>query len=116
MARYRGTVQGDRGEASRLGHRSLWVEANGWTIGGTMGMDDASQEKRLGECDAIRFTLTGGSNGQHPGGVVARAWEAKDPDNGKVIKYIRFPECFGGKTYFLYEGNGIEDPDKWIQL
>ena len=33
MARFRGTVQGDRGEASRLGCRGLVVEAHGWTIG-----------------------------------------------------------------------------------
>lgn len=30
MARFRGTVQGGRGEASRLGHQGLVAKASGW--------------------------------------------------------------------------------------
>ena len=30
MARFRGTVQGHRGEATRLGHRNLFTRASGW--------------------------------------------------------------------------------------
>lgn len=33
MARFRGTVQGNRGEQSRLGHGGLTVTANGWESG-----------------------------------------------------------------------------------
>ena len=33
MARFRGTTQGNRGEASRLGYDSLETTCNGWNIG-----------------------------------------------------------------------------------
>lgn len=33
MARFRGTIQGDRGEASRLGHQVLEVYAGSWSGG-----------------------------------------------------------------------------------
>jgi len=38
MARFRGTLQGSRGEVSRLGHAStgLTVKANGWDAGITV--------------------------------------------------------------------------------
>lgn len=33
MARFRGTLQGNRGEASRLGHTGLSARINGWDAG-----------------------------------------------------------------------------------
>ncbi len=38
MAQFRGTVQGNRGEASRIGHKSsgLTVKCNGWQSGVTV--------------------------------------------------------------------------------
>jgi len=36
MARFYGYVQGERGEATRLGHRTLTAEARGWHVGGRL--------------------------------------------------------------------------------
>lgn len=58
MARFRGTLQGSRGAASRLGHSGLTVTANGWDVGVRVdarpGHDD---------CDEFVIVATGGSNG-----------------------------------------------------
>lgn len=61
MARYRGTIKGQRGEASRLGSPKSGLVAylNGWDIGLYV---------RLGPCgpdgeDIITVELNGGSNG-----------------------------------------------------
>jgi hypothetical protein len=57
MAHFRGTVEGGRGKASRLGHAStgLTVTANGWDSGVrvTMSVRDG--------VDWTTITLTGGS-------------------------------------------------------
>ena len=57
MARFRATVQGGRGQASRLGHRSITTDANGWNLGvnvagGTYGGDN----------DRFTVYATGGSS------------------------------------------------------
>ena len=59
MARFRGTVQGNRSEASRLGHPKdgLRVEANGWN-GGVRVYAEAN-----GDADTFHVYATGGSNG-----------------------------------------------------
>ena len=61
MAHFRGTVQGGRGEASRLGHANsgLQVTCNGWRLGIEIRAEyDA-------EINGDRFYIyqTGGSNG-----------------------------------------------------
>lgn len=63
MARFRGTVQGGRSEASRLGHASsgLHVTCNGWAIGLTAYLTayiDADSKDR----DRLTIYVTGGSN------------------------------------------------------
>jgi len=60
MAHFRGTLEGNRGAASRLGTKAsgLTVTANGWSLGVTVyGQYDKGK-------DADEFTvyLTGGSN------------------------------------------------------
>ena len=60
MARFRGTVQGDRGEASRLGHKSLTVEAHGWTIGVRVECT-----RDVADNDVITVCLADGSHGGH---------------------------------------------------
>lgn len=47
MAQYRGTIQGSRGEASRLGHKSsgLILHANGWDIGAEVSLRWNEQEQ-----------------------------------------------------------------------
>ena len=51
MAQYRGTLQGNRGNASRLGTKSssLEVTAHGWRLGlrAVIYWDEKSQEDRL---------------------------------------------------------------------
>lgn len=117
MARFRGTVQGDRGEASRLGHRGLRTTADGWKIGGALVVEPDVDSEKKQNLDKVRFVLTGGSEYSYKiNGLVATAWEAPFFADGKVHKFIRFPDCFGGKTYVLLEGQGIEDPDRWQEL
>lgn len=61
MARFRGTIEGNRGPASRLGtaRSGLYVTANGWNIGASihLGVNDHGE-------DEITIRLTGGSNGR----------------------------------------------------
>ncbi len=58
MARFRGTVQGARGEVSRLGTTTSGVmsSADGWNLGGTVEINEEEGS------DVVEFTLTGGSN------------------------------------------------------
>ncbi len=59
MARFRGTVQGGRTQASRLGHAKtgLVVECNGWNGGIHV------EAKADGGDDCFEVTLSCGSNG-----------------------------------------------------
>jgi hypothetical protein len=61
MAHFRGTLQGCRGGASRLGSEKsgLQVSCNGWNIGvNCMAVYDEASGK-----DKIHIMATGGSNG-----------------------------------------------------
>ncbi len=60
MARFRGTVEGNRSTASRLGHKTsgLRVSGNGWNIGATVYLE----VNEAGE-DVVSIRLTSGSNG-----------------------------------------------------
>lgn len=60
MAQYRGTLQGNRGEVSRLGHKStgLLVKACGWHVGGAAEMAWDEHHER----DAVSLCFNGGSN------------------------------------------------------
>lgn len=59
MARFRGTIQGQRGEASRIGneHSGLTVTCNGWDI----GVKCLAFVNEAGQ-DAIEVYITSGSN------------------------------------------------------
>ena len=61
MAQYRATIQGMRGEASRLGTKSSGMKAyvNAWDIGVSVLLYHEHDE------DMVRISLTGGSNGGH---------------------------------------------------
>jgi len=58
MAQYRGVVEGSRGSASRLGHKTtgLTVKANGWHLGVTVDVT-----YRDGK-DVFEVYKTGGSS------------------------------------------------------
>ena len=60
MARYRGKVSGNRGEASRLGSADsgMFTATDAWDI----GVEVEALPVRDGEGDSITITLTGGSN------------------------------------------------------
>ena len=59
MAQFRGSVQGNRSEASRLGHKTsgLTTECNGWNIGVRCY---AYHDEETGK-DVIKVTQTHGS-------------------------------------------------------
>lgn len=59
MAQFRGTIHGQRGEASRLGSKSsgLSVTANGWDTGVRVELS------HVGTWDHVTVWRTGGSNG-----------------------------------------------------
>lgn len=61
MAQYMGTVQGNRGGASRLGSKNSGMDATarGWNIGGSVWVSYNEKEDR----DEVTITLDGGSNG-----------------------------------------------------
>ena len=59
MARFRGTVQGSRGGASRLGHHGITTDANGWDVGVKV------EGGKLGDADSFDIYATGGSNESH---------------------------------------------------
>lgn len=60
MARFRGLLQGTRGEVSRLGHKSsgLRVEADGWNSGVEVRAYVDADDR-----DVFEVYRTGGSNG-----------------------------------------------------
>jgi hypothetical protein len=67
MARFYGTVQGERGEASRIGRKSIKSEARGWNAGVTVV--GAPQSPPVGRVASDEFTvyLTHGSSNNETG-------------------------------------------------
>lgn len=61
MARFRGTVKGNRGAVSRLGHSSMMTHNNGWDQGVIV-----SAYKEI-DIDVHSIMITGGSNGKRHG-------------------------------------------------
>lgn len=59
MARYRGTLQGSRGETSRLGRTELTADVNGWDIGARIVARPRGPGR---QDDEIRIYATAGSN------------------------------------------------------
>lgn len=61
MAKFRGTVSGERGTASRLAHHRLTTNANGWDVGVRVtGYED--HDGTGAERVAFEITATGGSH------------------------------------------------------
>lgn len=74
MAQFRATIQGQRGQASRLGSKSGGMSAtvNGWNVGVSI---EASHENGR---DIIRVYENGGSNGSR-GALIAEVCERVTP-------------------------------------
>lgn len=71
MAHFRGTIKGQRGEASRLGSERSGIVAtiNGWDVGIRV------ESRQVNGEDAFAVILTAGSNGStssHPTGTFTR--------------------------------------------
>lgn len=83
MAHFIGRVQGNRGEASRLGSKDSGMDATarGWRIGGSVYCfhQDADKTNGIEEKDVVRFDLDGGST--HRSGFVIAEFEEKE---GKI--------------------------------
>lgn len=74
MARFYSGCQGNRSQATRLGHESSGAHAfaQGWEIGGKVRVFAGPDGK-----DRVQFVLTSGSNGRHSERVIA-TYEAAD--------------------------------------
>jgi len=79
MARYRGILQGQRGEVSKLGSPSsgLQTRANGWNTGALVIIRPDPDDPTL---DRIQVYRTGGSNGARTAGYVASWTEGKETE------------------------------------
>lgn len=68
MARFRATIHGNRGKASRLGtpNSGMMATVNGWDI----GVEVALYVNQKGE-DAVQIYRTGGSNGGRSSTLIA---------------------------------------------
>ena len=80
MARFRGTVQGGRGEASRLGHRSITTDTNGWNLG--VNVDGGAGPAGYSEEDHFSVYATGGSKESLRSHLIARVEEILNEDGG----------------------------------
>ena len=102
MARFRGTVRGGRGEASRLGHRHITTTANGWDLGVNV---DGDQVRRLDDDqvtydDHFAVYATGGSSGSSRSHKIATVEEVDGAE------YIGGPPARMRRiTLFDREGN-----------
>lgn len=69
MAHFRGTVQGNRGEASRIGHPKdgLRTDCNGWTAGVRVQVSYNPETKQ----DEFTITRTEGGTYEKHVGVIA---------------------------------------------
>jgi len=91
MARFRGTVQGGRGQASQIGHRSITTDANGWDLG--VNVDGGA----LFSGDHFTVYATGGSTESHRSHKIAIVEEI-DRSVGTRVRRI---------TLFDREGNTV---------
>jgi hypothetical protein len=95
MARFRGRIRGNRGEASRLGVQRIDTYADGWYIGAHTTV--YAQE----EIDCAASTLTGGSIGIEP---MDMGYRYKD---GKAEVYIEgYRLVLEGGTLELQHSDG----------
>lgn len=78
MARFRGVVQGNRSEASRLGHERIDAYADGWNIG------VYATAFANGDSDFVGANVTGGSNGNNHISVGFRY----DSGSGRAVTFL----------------------------
>jgi len=81
MARFRGTIEGGRGVASRLGHRHITTDTNGWNCG--VNVDGGAYG---GSNDRFNVYATGGSNESRESHRIA---EVAEVDGERVITLFK---------------------------
>ena len=84
MAHFIGSVQGNRGAASRTAGKKSWISARaqGWHIGGEVSVN---HDEKQG-CDVVTFTLNGGSACRHSSKTVGAFTLGED---GQFVPYVR---------------------------
>jgi hypothetical protein len=83
MSRFRGTVEGGRGQASRLGHHYITTDTNGWNLG--VNVDGGpSRDLDHPQIGIDRFTVyvTGGSHESSRRHRIAQVEEIVAEDGG----------------------------------
>ena len=94
MARFRGTVQGGRGERSATGPRSITTDANGWNLG--VNVDGGSYEVAQSNGDHFTVYATGGSTESRRSHKIATVEEANgerritlfDAKGKAIVEYV----------------------------
>jgi|TARA_R110000822_G_scaffold164199_1_gene304525 hypothetical protein len=96
MARFRGTVQGGRGKASRLGHRGITTDANGWDLGvnvdGGIGRDTHNPALTV---DEFTVYATGGSSEERHSHKIAEVSEVIGADDRQTRRQITLYDAAG---------------------
>jgi len=95
MARFRGTVQGSRGTASRLGHGTIRTNTNGWELGVEVDGFKINPLTEVDDSDVFDVWVTGGSNDR----LRKRLLVSISTAGGKRIAV--FGDEFGGQTVTL---------------
>tara|TARA_Y100001938_G_C8018676_1_gene394008 strand:- start:107 stop:412 length:306 start_codon:yes stop_codon:yes gene_type:complete len=81
MARFQGKCKGEKGEASRLGHKRMSVEANTWKRGISVNITKINDEM-----NHFVVYLTNGSDGQYEQSSIIAEFNALDVD-GSIQEY-----------------------------
>ena len=96
MSRFYGSLQGDKGEVTRSGHRSITAHPRGWETGIRVGGGDNVD----GYGNRFDITVTGGSNGSRRSYDLG---EVSEMDDGR----LRFAvNVHGGTTVFYVDKDG----------
>lgn len=84
MARFYASIQGQRGEATRMGSAKSGMvgHVRGWDIGARVDLDDRNGK------DVVTITLTGGSNGRTPSRIL-----------GEFVEGEPIPETIDAATF-----------------
>lgn len=88
MARFRATIQGQRGTASRLGNAKtgLVANVNGWNAGVRVEARANHSTDKPAELDEFIVFVTGGSNGNHADRL---AFIVHDTEYGPRVEVIK---------------------------
>ena len=78
MSRFYGDLQGNRGQATRCGHKSIQTHVSGWGLGVLTYVQPDNENNNE---DKVIVSITGGSNHPHPEVI----FECKRNETGKLV-------------------------------